>query len=92
MQEMFTTAEFSLLVSFFLWAVLLLAGYFTEKKSGGFFLAISGFILLHMEAQLVSYLSVFSLAFITPLALYLIFIGFYKLLYKKAKGESVASP
>lgn len=90
MEALFTTIEFNLVVTIILFAIFLYAGYKSEKKSGGFFLVFAGFILIHSIAMLIGILPVLSLMFMSPLSLYLIFIGFYKFLYSEKGDEKGA--
>lgn len=90
MQALFSFSEFSLIVTFLLFALFFVMGYKSDKKSGGFFLIFAGFILFHSISLLVDVIPVLALAFMTPLALYLIFIGIYKMFYVEPEEAKTA--
>lgn len=82
MQALFSSNEFNLIITILLFIIFLYAGYVSDKKSGGFFLVFAGFILVHSLTILIDVLPVLAIVFMPLLALYLIFIGFYKFLYQ----------
>jgi len=82
------TAQFAIIINLLLFFFLFWIGYESKKRSGGAFLLISGFILIALEFSLVSYLNAsYVVPFITPLAIFLMFLGGRKLLYKPSEEK-----
>jgi len=82
------TAHFSMLFSLFMFLILFLIGYFINTRSAGFLLAISGFVLLHLEAAMLLYVSGLVMAFYIPISVLIIILGFKKLLYPPKEKTS----
>jgi len=75
-------SEFSVIISFILFAFFFWIGYTSEKRSGGVFMIFAGFVMFYLEAVLIPYVSiVFVIPFLSPVAIFVILLGIKKFLY-----------
>jgi len=87
---LFTATQFTIVVTFLLFAFFFHHGYTSKKKSGGFFLLFAGFSFLGFNAVASSLFGVIITVFMSPFALLIIILGIIKTFYtdeKTLKGE-----
>ena len=75
------STQFSVLFNLILFIILFLVGYLIPRRSCGFILMISGFVLLYMEATMLNYIPALAMAFYIVVAVFIIIIGVKKWLY-----------
>lgn len=86
----FDVDQFALFIGLLLMCFFFVVGYFSDKNSGGLFIVLSGFLLFGNEVLLVGYLSAFYvLPLLSPIGLFMVFIGFYKFLYRMNDKDDV---
>lgn len=88
---LFTDTQFSILITFVLFALFFTIGYYSLKRSGGFFLILAGFAFLGFDALASPIFSVYVSALLTPFGIFIIFLGIRKAFYpmndEKTKSE-----
>ena len=84
----FTDAQFEIVMVMVFFLFFLAIGYFSEKKSGGVFMLLSGFILSDLAYLLtVTYNWIF-LVFLLPTGIFLMILGIMKWLVVGEPKES----
>jgi len=87
MQFTWNITQFGVILALVLFAMFFLFGYFNKKKSGGFFMHLSGWLLIFFCVSAGSYLPTFITWLLAIIAVYIMFMGLYKALYKKKPDE-----
>ena len=79
----FETGQFGLLATLCLFFFFFYIGYVkSEKRSGGAFMILAGFMLIALEAGLINYIHAgIVLPLISPFAIFIIFLGIRKWLF-----------
>jgi predicted membrane protein len=85
---LFTDVQFAIVVSLVLFALFFIVGYYSEKRSGGFFMLLSGFVFLGFDVLASPLLSVYVSALLSPFGIFIILVGFRKALYKPEKEKT----
>lgn len=89
MDMVFDNAQLGIILSLFLFAFFMWIGYTSQKRSGGAFMLISGFMLIYLGIVLVPYTSaIYVIPLITPIAIFIIMIGIRKWLYPPEKEKT----
>lgn len=89
----FDTGQFGLFITVALFLFFFYIGYVkTEKRSGGAFMILSGFMFFAIEAGLIAYINaVLVLPLLSPFGIFILFLGIRKWLYPvkddKTKSE-----
>jgi len=87
---LFTDAQFTITISLVLFALFFVIGYYSEKRSGGFFMILSGFIFFGFDALASPMLSVAVSALLSPFGIFIILVGIRKAFYRP-QGERTKS-
>ena len=75
----FEDAQFSIIITVFLFMFFFAIGYLSPKHSGGGFMIFSSLLLFSLEALLIPFLSaVLVISLISPFALFILFLGIRK--------------
>jgi len=78
---LFTTDQFTITITLFVFLIFFLVGYLSEKKSGGFFLIFAGFLFIYFSLIASSLFTSLVSVFIAPFGIFLILIGIKKAFY-----------
>jgi pheromone shutdown protein TraB len=88
---LFTDAQFAIVITFVLFALFFIVGYFSEKRSGGFFMLFSGFAFIGFDILTSPLLSIYVSALLSPFGIFIILVGLRKALIRpegeKSKSE-----
>lgn len=79
--------QFSIAFFFIFFAVFFLVGYFSKKKSGGFFLMFAGFTFIAFDVEASAVLGTLVSVFITPFGIFIILLGIMKAFFSKLSKE-----
>ena len=78
---------FSILLCLIIFVVFFILGYLSQKRSGGFFLILSGFILIDVAVSAYAALGAVS-GLIILFGVFIVLSGIMKAFIKKAKPET----
>lgn len=87
---LFTDLQFSIMMIFLLFAVFLILGYNSPKRSGGFFMMLAGFLFLGFDASASSLFSIYASVLLSPFGIFIILLGIRKAFFP-AEGERTRS-
>lgn len=79
--------QFSIAFFFIFFSVFFLVGYFSKKKSGGFFLMFAGFTFIAFDIEASSVLGTMVSAFISPFGIFIILLGIMKAFFTDLTKE-----
>jgi pheromone shutdown protein TraB len=83
----FEATQFGVFLGFLLFALFFILGYFSKKRSGGFFLIFSGFTLIGVSIVASTYLTVYVSALMIPFAGFICLLGVKKAFYNDEADE-----
>ena len=77
----FTEVQFTIVISLFMFLMFFITGYLSEKRSGGFFMMLAGFLFFYFDAVASSLFSVFIAVLISPFGILILMMGIRKAFY-----------
>jgi len=78
---LFTDTQFIIVITLFMFALFFIIGYLSEKRSGGFFLMLSGFVFIYFAVIGTSLFDVFVASLLAPFGIFIVIIGIRKAFY-----------